>query len=248
MFAKFLPLVLAQIVLGQGQSTPEFEVVSVRPHPVGPIFMSSNMIRGSTYRGVAITLMDIVTDAYGLQRNQVSGGPAWITSDRFDVEAKAGGDAELPLERARPMLQSMLAERFKLKVRREMREVPAYDLVTGKNGPKFKPSPQPDSQAPGFLTRFDTSGVHVVAAKGSMGRLAVQLALNSGRPVADKTGLTGEYEFQLDFAPDNSPAAVDGSAPTLFTAIEDQLGLKLQPSRMTQEMLVIESAEKPSAN
>ena len=231
---------------GQSSSTATFEVVSIRPHAVGPAFVSSNTIKGNTYRGVAITLTDLIEDAYHLQRNQISGGPVWVTSDRFDIEARAAGEEALVWDRARLMLQSALADRFRLRTHREMKEVAAYDLVVAKSGPKFKEGA--DSAAQGFTTRADPSGIHITATRAIMARLTEQLAFSAGRPVVDKTGLAGGYKFQLDYVLDNSPAAADGSAPTLFTAIEEQLGLKLQPSRTMQEMLVIESAGKPSAN
>lgn len=226
----------------------EFEVVSIKPHPAGPVTISGNTITGATYHAMAINLVDVIEDAYGVGRLQVSGGPSWVTSDRFDIEAKAGGDIPLVPERARPMLQAMLAERFKLKVRLETKEVPAFDLVVLKNGPKFNEDTDPSVLHPGLITSADLSGVHVKATQGTMAKLISQLSLNARRPVVDKTGLGGGYDFTLDWAADNSPAAVDGSAPTLFTALQEQLGLKLEPSKTMQEMVVIESAEKPSGN
>lgn len=227
---------------------PRFEVASIRPHP-GVVTVSSNNINGATYRGVAITLIDVVEDAYGVPYNQVTGGPGWASSDRFDVEAKAGGDAALSWDRARPMLQTLLAQRFKLKVHREAKEVPAFDLVVAKGGPKFKENTDPNVQRPGTVTYGDASGMHVRATKAALARLIPQLSINlDRRPVVDKTGLGGAYDFMLDWARDNSPAAADGSLPTLFTALQEQLGLKLEPSRTVLDMLVIDSAEKPTEN
>lgn len=229
------------------QQTAQFEVVSIKPHPE-PINFSSNTVRGATYRGVAITLLDLVMDAYHLQRNQVLGGPNWLETEHFDVNAKAAGDQPLEFERARPMLQLMLADRFKLKVHQETREVACYNLVIAKGGPKFKEDTDPSVKVGGLATRADGKRTHVEAQKATMARLAVQLAYPAGRPVVDQTGLTGGYAFTFDFAADNSPAALDGSAATLFTALQEQLGLKLEPARFRQEALVIESAEKPAEN
>jgi uncharacterized protein (TIGR03435 family) len=230
-----------------GQSKLEFEVVSIKPHPE-PVNVSFNMLQGAAYRGVAITLAGLIQDAYDLKRDQVSGGPGWVTSERFDIDAKAASEEGLSWDRARPMLQAMLAERFKLKVRREMKDVAAYDLVIAKGGPRFKENTDPKVEHPGAVTYGDGSGMHVKATKAPISRLIQQLPFSAGRPVVDKTGLGGSYDFTLDWAPDNSPAALDGSAATLFTALQDQLGLKLEPSRTTQEMLTIESVEKPSGN
>jgi uncharacterized protein (TIGR03435 family) len=226
----------------------EFEVASIRPHP-GAVTVSSNNITGATYRGVAITLIDLATDAYGVQYNQVSGGPGWSSSDRFDVEAKAGGDVPLAWDRARPMLQTLLAQRFKLKVHRETREVPAFDLVVAKGGPKFKENTDPNVQHPGMAMYVDSSGAHYKSTKAPVARLIPQLSLNlDRRPVVDKTGLTGGYDFTLDWVRDNSPAAVDSNLPTLVTALQEQLGLKLEPSKTTLDMVLIDSAEKPTEN
>src|SRR5580698_3214159 len=92
-----------------GQSKLEFEVVSIKPHPE-PVNVSSNNLKGTTYRGRAITLVDLIQDAYGLKHGQVSGGPGWVPSERFDIDAKADGEEELKWDRARPMLQAMLAD------------------------------------------------------------------------------------------------------------------------------------------
>jgi uncharacterized protein (TIGR03435 family) len=137
-----------------GQSKLEFEVVSIKPHPE-PVNVSSNMLRGATYRGVAITLANLIQDAYDLKYGQLSGGPTWVTSERFDVEAKADGEETLNWDRARPMLQLMLADRFKLKVRREMKEVAAYNLVIAKGGPKFKENTDAAVKNPGLSISVD---------------------------------------------------------------------------------------------
>lgn len=239
-------LLLLAGAAASGQS-PEFEVVSIKPHPE-PIQFSYNVTRGAAYRGVAITLLDLIQDAYHVERNQVVEGRAWAASAHFDVDAKAAGEEALSMERARPMLQAMLGDRFKLKLRHETRQVACYDLVLGKGGPKFKQNVDPSVQTGGLVTRADGARTHIEATKATMVRLAIQLAFGAGRPVVDKTGLTGGYQFTLEFAADNSPAAIDGSAATLFTALQEQLGLKLEPSRTMREVLVIESAEKPSAN
>ena len=246
-----LPLLVfaAGMALGQPPApapAAQFEVVSIKPHPE-PIAFSSNMTRGASYRGVAIKLLDLIEDAYNLQPDQVSGGPGWVKTEHFDIDAQAPGDGALSMERARPMLQTMLADRFKLKVRHEAREVAAYDLVAAKGGPKLKENRDP-AVRPGLVTSAAPGAMHLQAGRVTMARLAMQLAFGAGRPVVDRTGLTGEYQFTLDYAPDNSPAAIDGSAATLFTALQEQLGLRLEPSRTTQEMLIIESAEKPSPN
>lgn len=146
------------------------------------------------------------------------------------------------------MLQATLIDRFKLRVRHEPRAVPAYDLLVANGGPRFTEHTDPPWFSPRFTTSSDPSAVHIAATKAGIARLAAQLRISTGRPIVDKTGLAGSYDFKLDWAPDDSPAAMDGSATTLFSALRDQLGLDLEPSVTTREMLVIESAEEPSTN
>src|SRR5512143_1579224 len=166
-----------------------FEVASIKPHPGAVTFSADPMVRGSRVTGTACTLLDMITSAYGIRYDQVSGGTGWIASDRFDIDAKAPGDAPPTADQAHRMMQALLADRFQLKVHREMKEVPAYALVVGRNGPKLKQS-APDA-APGGFVRATDKGLHMEATKGTMERLAAQLSTTAGRPVIDKTGLTG---------------------------------------------------------
>jgi len=237
-------LLLAFVAAAQS----EFEVASIRPHP-GEINYSSNFLTGGMYRGVAITLNDLILDAYGLQRYQVVNTPGWASSERFDVEGRAGSEGALKWERARPMLQALLAGRFKLKVHRENREVPAYDLVIAKGGPKFKENNDPKVEHPGAVTYGDASGMHVKATKAPLSRLLPQLSINlDSRPVIDKTGLAGNYDYTLNWTRDNTPAAAEGNIPGVFTAIQEQLGLKLEPSKTTVEVVVVDSVDKPTSD
>jgi uncharacterized protein (TIGR03435 family) len=228
------------------QEPERFEVVSIKPHPE-PIGFTRDTVDGVSYHAVGRTLLSLIEDAYSLGRFQISGGPKWLTSAYFDVEAKASGSVPLTWERAIPMLQAMLGERFQLKVRRQMREVACYDLVAAKGGPKLKENTDPAPPG-GVATSADVNRGHMRADNGTMARLAMNLTVPAGRPVVDKTGLAGKYHIALDYAADNSPEAANGTMLTLFTALEDQLGLKLEPSRRTLDTLVIESVEKPSGN
>ena len=141
------------------------------------------------------------------------------------------------------MLQALLAERFQLKVHRETKEMPVFALVAGKNGPKLS---DPDPSKPGMRTTGNATGLHITAWQSTMQQLADQLSNTAGRPVLDKTGLAGAYAYKLDFNPD--VAAPDSGIPTMSTAVQDQLGLRLEPQKAPIEILVIDSAEKPSAN
>jgi uncharacterized protein (TIGR03435 family) len=144
------------------------------------------------------------------------------------------------------LLQAMLVDCFNLKVHHETREVKAYDLLVANGGRRFTEHSDPAWFGQRFDPSFGSSARHIAATRTGMAQLASQLRAYTDRPVIDKTRLS--YDFKLDWAPDHNPAAMNGSAPTLFRALQEQLGLMLEPSKTAQEILVIESAEKPFAN
>jgi uncharacterized protein (TIGR03435 family) len=230
---------------GAVSAQPQFEVASIKAHD-GPVTISGTSFSGSRVTEAAVTLIDLVTDAYGLRYDQVAAGPTWAKSDRFDIAAKAPGDGPVNLELMRPMLQSLLADRFQMKVHREMREVPVYELVVGKNGPKLKES-APDTKS-NYRVRSSGTGMHMVVNKGAMDQLARQLSNTAGRPVINKTALNGTYDYTLDWMPADSAPSPDSNVVSIFTAVQEQLGLKLEPAKGPVDTLVIDRAEKPSEN
>lgn len=230
---------------GLGYAQASFEVASIKAHP-GPIMSAAGpMVRGSSLNGTAITLLDLISYAYGLRYDQISGGPNWLGSDHFDIVAKAAGEGPLTRNGAMPMLQSLLADRFQLKAHREMKETAVYALGVGKNGAKLKESSADETG--GTSIRAGTE-MHMKAIKGTMDQLARQLSLTAGRPVLDRTGLSGHYTYTLDWLPENGAPAPDLDIPSLFTAVQEQLGLRLEATKAPIEMLIIDRAERPSEN
>lgn len=197
-----------------------------------------------------LTLMQIVRNAYGVFPAQVSTAPLisnlkWIDSQRYDITAKAEGDEPLGKAQSTTMLQQLLADRFALRLHRESKVMVVHALMRGKNGLKLTKGgaagPYLSRPAPGTLIGQNASMASLVAALGGY----------LGRPVIDETGLKGGYDFSVEWAPDeNAPdsARVDPSRPSVFTALQDQLGLKLESKKSAVEVLVIDSAEKPSPN
>jgi uncharacterized protein (TIGR03435 family) len=242
---RIFGLLLVGAGLAAAQETASFEVASIKFHP-GLVTMSGGGVRGSTLSDTAVTLHDLIEDAYGVRRDQISGGPSWIGSDRYDIIAKAEGEGTLTHDRAMQMLQTLLADRFQLKVHRETKETPVYELVVGKNGPKLKAS-SADAKGRNFVSA-NSAGMHMEATNGTMDQLARQLSVTAGRPVIDKTGLTGYYAYTLDWAPAIQPPQPDSDTPSMFTAVQEQLGLKLDSAKAPVEMLIIDHAEKPSEN
>ncbi len=238
-----LKLLLAIAAIAAGQS-PSFEVASIRPHEGRVAFVSST-ISGPRIRVVAYGLTGLLMEAYDLKYYQLSGFPSWADSDRFDIDAKAEGDGTLSKVQFKQMLQTLLADRFRLKVHRETKEMPVYALVVGKNGPKLKQSVAEEPS----LTMRATQGVEITVSKGSMEQLATQLSgSGTDRPVLDKTGLTGTYDYKLSWTPERDGVPSDSSSVILPIAVQEQLGLKLESQKAPIEILVIDHAEKPSAN
>lgn len=278
------PLIRAQ---STQTAASKFEVAAIKRCEVGAQIRGPGPTPGrlSTPCVPLVSLMQSAYIAFAggrpgphfLSSVKILGGPAWIHSDGYQIEAKAEGNPGTGLING-PMLQALLEDRFKLKVHRETREIPVYALTTIKGGPKLRPFEEGNCEprtnpalpvaapgkkycGPGPLMRnganfiWDLRGV-------SMVEFSKMLDGMLDRPVLDKTGLTGKFDFHLEFAPDEStmprltgigkadasPAPLAASGPSIFTAFQEQLGLRLSAIRGPGEFLVVDSAERPSAN
>jgi uncharacterized protein (TIGR03435 family) len=237
-----------------GQSTPPpraFEVASVRPHQ-GPMPRIDITTSGPRLNAEAEAVFGLIMYAYNLKRYQLSlAGPNVQVDDTFyDIVAKAEGDGAPTGDEFRQMLQTLLADRFKLKVHREMKEMPVYALVVGKNGPKLKES-APDTDSTMHLS---VSGRNYVVTRPKATMEDVVGGISNAfldRPVLDKTGLTGTYDFKMTYTPDtrvNRGGDPDPSDISIFTAVQEQLGLRLEPQKAEVEILVVDHVERPSGN
>jgi uncharacterized protein (TIGR03435 family) len=242
-----LLLMSAGAVYGQA-----FEVASVKPtadlerEPVGLFTYAGGRIRATNY-----TLRQLVHDAYELEDFQVVGGPRWIDEDRFNVEAVAPASSASskwapanfkspPNPEMRRMMQTLLADRFQLKVHGEKRPERVYALTTAKGGHKLKPPKSTTVQS--FVSY---QGSRFSGQNATMDQLSARLAQILRRPVLNRTGVDGQFDFLIDYPPDDA-----GSDYTvrLMRAIQEQAGLKLDAESGTIEVLVVDSAQKPSAN
>jgi uncharacterized protein (TIGR03435 family) len=230
-----------------------FDVASVKPANPGSRVASLEMLPGGTLKAVNVSLRALVKKAYSVRDFQIAEAPSWFDSQRYDISAKAegaAGDKQLEL-----MLQSLLADRFKLKLRRETRDMQVYIITIGKSGVKLRETAPPDD---GGTAGVRIRGVgRLTGIKGTIRQLAEALSdlrLNGStildRPVIDGTGLAGVYDFALEWTPDfgSSDGAVDRLGPSIFTAIQEQLGLKLDRRSAPVEVLIIEHVEKASEN
>jgi bla regulator protein BlaR1 len=267
---------------------PSFEVATIKPvrdgSPLGFSPPSRNM-----FKNLNASARDLVRVAYGMppgSAERVLGGPGWVDTNHYDVEGKIPDALFAEIQKMPPqeqrsqrlmMVQAMLADRFKLKVHFEEREMPIYELVAAKGGPKLTPAkepppesdttphpaatggfPRPEDMRQGILVFPKTSAIMEMTAKGQTMDVLVQVpffGLGSS-PVLNKTGLTGKYDFTLDWTPeqparptaDDLTTPAEPDAPSLLTALQEQLGLKLIPTKGPVEVIVIDHIELPSEN
>jgi uncharacterized protein (TIGR03435 family) len=203
-----------------------FEVASIKPIP-GFVNARGN-VSGPRITLCGYALEGLIMDAYHVESWQLSGGPAWRDTGPFEIIAKAPGDASPTPVQVREMLRSLLEERFKLKVHRETKEGPIYALVVEKNGPKLKKSTASDAS---YSVGGPRGVVKLIFKSASMNFFANQIASQAqlGRPVLDGTGLAGEWDFELMF--EQGAAPPNSALPDLFTALQQQLGLKLESQK-----------------
>jgi uncharacterized protein (TIGR03435 family) len=230
---------------------PAYDVVSVKPHQPGDGSMSWGPTRdGYIAKNVMVVLL--IRDAYNLTKlDQILGLPGWAMDARFDLQAKMDEDtasalARLPhdqqWQQRQLMLQAALADRFKLKVHRESRMLPVYALVVAKGGSKLKPS----HGGEGWWS-WSGPAINVHAEPASMLAMCLSKLPEIDRTVVDRTGLAGDYDVDLKWTPEDEQAQPD-APPTVFTAIEEQLGLKLVPSKGPVDVILVDHVERPSPN
>ena len=235
-------LLIAVLFMAQAASAPSFEVASINPHPLPPgaFFAVGRNAATIKIAGNRVTtggnLKSLVMAAYNVRDFQVDGVPEALGSELYDVVAKTEGEETPSVEQVRPMLQTLLADRFQLQLHRETRQIAVYDLVVAKNGPKLKEStgPKPAEEP----VRIGTAMRWSFTDRTIPGLIDL-IKATGDRPILDKTGLTGHYDFSLE---------LDMEHPQeIQPAIED-LGLKLSSAKEPAEILVIDHAAKPSAN
>jgi len=264
----------------RAQSQPptalSFEVASVKPNQSNDPRSPSMILPGGRFTATNNTVRALILNAYGISASPylLRGGPGWIDSARYDIDAKAGANAipagtsnRVLWDKTRLMLQALLADRFKLSIRRETKEVPAYQLVVAKNGAKLQKSDRDCDTSITACHGFSGNPTRLSGSGVDMYDLALTLSSYSDRPVIDRTGIQGLFDLKLQWNPfaarpqaademPRSPAAEAregprpdlSSLPTLFDALERQLGLKLESHKGPVDVYVIDHVERPSEN
>jgi len=233
--------------------TPAFEEASIKPAKPGASGAPFQLTAAGGFMATRITVSTLVQMSYGKKSFLIHGLPAWAENEEWAIIATATPSTP-PVNPSvidddfRTRLKGLLASRFQMKSHTERRELPVYVLVVAKGGPRF---PQPDGKPFRLLRTGGGAIVHQGAAKISM--LVSLLANDFDRPVLDETGLTGAYNLNLKWTPDLKPGAptsatTDPAGPSLFTALEEQLGLKLQAARRPIESLMIDHIDRPTEN
>jgi uncharacterized protein (TIGR03435 family) len=236
-----LCLVAAGSVSLRAQS-PSFEVASVKPNNSGSGSSSESTVPGRL-TATNITISSLIQSAFGLKDFQIAGAPGWLRDDKYDIAAKTGTTKDLNEKELRPYLQALLADRFRFRYHRETREMQVYSLVIAKGGVKMKPHEGGGDSTTNVSSGSGRSSMN--STNAAMAHLADLLGGRLDRVVIDNTGLPGVYDLKLEWAPNPSPESTD---PSLFTALQEQLGLKLESTKGSVEIIVIDNIERPSEN
>ena len=237
-------------------ANPTFEVATIKPSKPdepGKLFR----VQGDRFTTINTTLADLIKDAYNVQDKQLLGAPAWVFTDKYDIAAQPDTPGAPNQAQLKAMIQKLLADRFQLKFHKDQKELSAYVLTVAKGGPKMKKS---DADPNGLGGRFFRGlGVLTVTNSSMADFCDLMQSAVLDRPVVDHTELPGKWDFLLKWTPDESqfggmgikvppPSDAPDAPPPLFTAIQEQIGLKLDAGKAQVPVLVIDHAEKPSAN
>ena len=286
MSVRLLAVLLVFAGLGQNDARPRFEVAAIKscgdaapgergggPTAFSPdrVTINCQILKGLIQQAY-IAHANGGTDQTAVLRTPIEGGPDWITYERYLISAKAPAETTQSMMMG-PLLQTLLEDRFKLQIRRLTREIPTWDLVVAKGGPKLTPfeegscvraavslPPAPPAALPAGqrrchdVTQFKGTSVVLDAEGLTLDELAtLHLFLAAGRPVTNRTGLTGRFTLRMEYAPPegtrlNGAELPESAAPSIFTALQEQLGLRLESTKGSGEYLVVDHVERPTEN
>ena len=242
---------------------PAFDVMSVKPNKSGDHGVDLELTPDG-FMATNVTVDFLLTQGSGLNADQIFGEPGWMKTETFDVEAKVAGPdvaalRDVTFEQRRSMFLQVLDGRFQLKVHHETRELSVYQLVIAKGGPKVKESKPATSGEGGDGPSIRVMRGNISAQGASLQNLVTILSRQLHRTILDKTGLTGNYDLSLVWTPDDAvggdgprpggaPASTEESGPSIFSALQEQLGLKLEATKGPSDVIVVDSVVKPAEN
>jgi len=243
-----------------GPAFNAFEVATIKPTDPDSKARLIRMQSVNRFYATGFTLQALVAVAYSLTPRAISGRSAWTDSDRYDILASTPGDMQPNLDEQMAMLRKLLTDRFQLTFHRESKELPVFAITVAKGGPRLKPSASPPGALPELINVIypeEKGGVHVMlpARNATIPQFAAMMQRTVlDRPVVDQTGLSGTYDFDLEWTPDENqfggslPRSVESTKPSLFVAMQEQLGLRIEATKGPVQALVIDRVERPSEN
>jgi uncharacterized protein (TIGR03435 family) len=238
---------LVAVAAAAQDARPAFEVASIKPNDSNSGVSNGGRLTGDRFTATNVTVVQMLRNAYGIQEFQIQGGPGWVGIDRFDITANlppGSRSDEWPV-----MLQHLLADRFRLQLHREQRPTDVLALVVARNGFKLMPLDSSRCAPPNPSCGFSATPTQIVARGQSMDQLAARLSRSIGQTVVNETGVSGIFDFKVEWTQDEQFRAPGASAsPAIFTALTEQLGLRLQGARAPVEVLVIDAIERPTAD
>ncbi len=243
----FRPLVVALIsVSGCLAQSPAFEVVSIRPHAFvsdpGSENSETKVLPGGRFTGSNMGIRKLIRNAFAIEDKRIAGVPGWVDSESYDINAKTVGGFEIDRSNIQALMLWLLENRFRMKFHRETKEEAVFSLEAAKDGLRI--TPHTGAGEPSMSSNGGSGMVTLKATRLSLADFAATLARQVGRPVLDRTGVRGEFDFNLQWSPEQAP---DSGSPSIFTALQP-LGLRLISTKGPVEIVVIDYVEKPSDN
>lgn len=227
---------------------PSFEVATINPSDPNSNRQGFDAV-GDRYTIHGQTIASLMMFAYSIDKHQVVDAPDWATRDRYDIEGTTDTPGEPSLHQQQEMLQKLLADRFGLRFHREKRVLPVYLIQLAKGGPKLTPAAHPELEADqNASTHGSSTEVTVTITSTSMQDFILGVQFFFERPLVDQTGITGKYDITLRYTYDEAKSTDPNAAPGLFTAIQEQLGLKLDAVKAPVDVFIIDHVERPSPN
>jgi uncharacterized protein (TIGR03435 family) len=236
---------IAQSPAPDTDTAPSFSVAAIKPHDPD----SGRTGMGLDRNPIAIrnqSLASLIMFTYAVNPHQIVGAPDWADKSYFDIDARIDTPGQFNLQQDQAMLAKLLADRFQLKFHREKRELPVYAIRIAKGGPKLTPA-KPDEQLNQTGSGNDIEH-NVTFTNAAMSNVVLGMQFLLNRPIVDQTGLTGRYDFTLRYTADEANTHDPNAPPGIFTAAQEQLGLKFEPTKALVDVLVIDRAEMPSPN
>jgi len=228
------------------ETAPSIEVAVIKPHDPNS-YHNNFSFRGDRFSLDDQTVSRLIAFGWAINQNQIVDAPNWIRDEHYDIDGKTSATADPTIPEQQQMIRKILADRFGLRFHREKRELAVYALVVAKGGPRLVPAAQPNAQ-PGQHNEGHGMQTTRSFTSAAMSDFVLTMQFFPDRPIVDQTGLTGRYDIKLTYTYGDASNSDPDAPPPLFTALQEQLGLKIKPTKSATDVLVVDHVERPSAN